>query len=92
MVKYGERAEVNVNTRNEALAVKSVEELQKSTADLTLKYNDDINGVDILSEVESLKCQCSAIVEDVQSASSVDLLNAIHISGLRKVYPNCCYM
>ena len=37
------------------------------------------NGAEILSEVESLKFQCSAIV-DVQSASSVDLLNAIQKS------------
>jgi len=39
-----------------------VEELQKSAADLALKYNDDINGAEILSEVESLKFQCSAIL------------------------------
>jgi len=41
-----------------------------------------------LSEVESLKCQCSAIVEDVQSVSSIDLLNAIHRSDPQEVYPN----
>jgi len=39
-----------------------------------LKYYDDINGAEIMSEVEILKFQCSAIVEDVQSASSIDLL------------------
>jgi len=50
-----------------------------------VKYNDAINGAEILSEVESLKFQCSAIVEDVQSASSIDLLNAIHRSGLQEV-------
>jgi len=44
-----------------------------------LKYNDDINGAEILSEVESLKFQCSAIV-DVQSASSIDPLNVIQKS------------
>jgi len=27
-------------------------------------------------------------VEDVQSASNIDLLNAIHRSGLQEVYPN----
>src|SRR6218665_4039398 len=73
---------------SEALAVKSVEELQKSAAYLAVKYNDDVNGAEILSEVESLKFQCSAIAEDVQSASSIDLLNAIHSSGLQEVYPN----
>ena len=46
----------------EALAVKSVEELEKSAADLALKYSDDINGAEMLSEVESLKFQCSAIL------------------------------
>jgi len=51
-----------------------------------LKHNDDINGAEILSEVESLKC--SAVIEDVQSASSIDLLNAIHRSGFQEVYPN----
>ena len=51
-------------------------------------YNDDINGAEIWSDVESLKFQCSAIVEDVQSASSIDLLNVIHRSGLQEVYPN----
>src|SRR6218665_1007703 len=65
---------------SEALAVKSVEELQKSAAYLAVKYNDDINGAEILSEVENLKFQCSAIVEDVQSAASIDVLNAIHTS------------
>ena len=53
-----------------------------------MKYNYDINGAHILSEVESLKFQCSAIVEDVQSASSIDLLNFIHRSGPQEVYPN----
>ena len=73
---------------SEALAVKSVEKLEKSAADLAFKYNDGINGAEILSEVESLKLQCSEIVEDVQSASSIDILNAIHRSGLQEVYPN----
>jgi len=50
-----------------------------------LKYNYDINGAEIFSEVESLKFQRSAIVEDVQSASSIDLLNAIHGIGLQEV-------
>ena len=69
---------------SEALAVKSVEGLQKSAADLALKYNYDINGAEILSEVESLKFQCSVIV-GVQSASSI--LNAFHRRGLQEVYP-----
>jgi|SRR6218665_111700 len=47
---------------SEALAIKSVEELQKPAADLALKCNGDINGAEILSEVESLKFQCSAIL------------------------------
>ena len=38
---------------SEAHAVKFVEELQKSAADLALKYNDEINGAENLSEVES---------------------------------------
>jgi len=50
----------------EALAVKSVQELKKSAADLALKYKDDVSGAELLSEVESFKFQCSAIVEDVQ--------------------------
>jgi len=41
-----------------------------------------------LSQVESFKFQCSAIIEDVQLASSIDLLNAMDISGLQEVYPN----
>jgi len=53
-----------------------------------LKHNDDINGADILSEVERLKFQSSAIVEDVQSALSINLLNASNRSGLQEVYPN----
>jgi len=53
-----------------------------------LKYNYDINGAEILSEAESLKFHCSAIVEAVQSASRIDLLNSIHRSGLQEVYPN----
>ena len=56
---------------SEALAVKSVEKLQKSASDLALKYNYDINDAEILYEVESLKFQCSAIVQDVQSASDI---------------------
>jgi len=47
---------------SEALAVKSVKELQKSAAKLSLRFNDDINGAGILSEVESLKFQWSAIL------------------------------
>ena len=39
-----------------------MEELQKSAANLALKYKDDINGAEILSVVESLKFQCSAIL------------------------------
>jgi len=44
----------------------------------------------MLSEVKSFKFQCSAIVEKIQSAPSrpIDLLNAIHRSGLQEVYPN----
>jgi len=68
-------------------AVKPVDELQKSAADIALKCNDDINGAKMLSEVESLKFQFSAIVADVQSASSVDLLNAIQKSGFQEVGP-----
>ena len=44
-------------------------EQQKSAADFALKFNDDINGAEILSDVESFKFQCSAILEvlgDVQ--------------------------
>jgi len=58
-----------------------------------LKYNYDIkfiNCAEILSEVESLKFQCSSIVDDAQSASSIDLVNAIHRIGLQEVYPNIC--
>jgi len=39
----------------EALSVKSVEELQESAAHLALKYNNDINGAEILSEILRLK-------------------------------------
>jgi len=53
-----------------------------------LKYNDDISGAEILSEVESFKFKCSAIVEAVQSASSIDLLSAIRRIELQEVYPN----
>ena len=36
--------------------------MQKSAAGLALKYNDDINGAEISSEVESSKFQCSAMI------------------------------
>ena len=38
---------------SEALAVKSEEKLYKSAADLAFKYNDDINDIEILSEVKT---------------------------------------
>src|SRR6218665_583942 len=40
---------------SESLAVKSAEKIYKSAADLAFKYNDDINGAEILYEVESFQ-------------------------------------
>ena len=47
---------------------------------LALKYNDDIKKAEIVSVVESVKFQCSVIVEDAVSIKYWSAINVIHRS------------
>lgn len=66
----------------------SVDVLQKYAADLALKYRDDLNAVELLSEVESFKFQAASVLTDLAKSSPVDLLTFIHKYSLQDVYPN----
>ena len=55
---------------------------------LSLKYGAYLNSEEFTSEIASIKHQISALIEDVNTASPLDLLNFIHKRALDDVYPN----
>ena len=70
------------------LKAAAVEELQKHAAELAAKYHKDLNVTDVVSEVETFKFQASSLIQDLDTATPLQLLNFIHAYSLEDVYPN----
>lgn len=66
----------------------TIENLKKQAADLALNYENDINKVEFLSELETLKFQADTLFADFESTSSLDLLQALHQFSLVETCPN----
>ena len=52
-----------------------------------MKYSDDLDVVEFVSEQESFKFQASTLILNVAKATSLNLLQMIHTLGLEDVYP-----
>lgn len=66
----------------------SVDDLKKSAADLSIKYENDLNTYEFCTEIESFKFQAPALIEDIESASPLNILQALHDFELIDSYPN----
>lgn len=63
-------------------------ELKKSAADLALKYEQDLNSVELCLEIESFKHQAKSLLENLERADFLTLLNCYEEYGLAINYPN----
>ncbi|CAL1300149.1 unnamed protein product [Larinioides sclopetarius] len=66
----------------------SVSYLEKCAADLGSKYNRDIDTLEFINEVVTFKFQVKELVENINTASHLDILKVISKYGLRNAYPN----
>lgn len=65
-----------------------IENLKKQAADLALNYENDINKVEFLNELKTLKFQADTFFADFESTSFLDLLQALHQFSLVETCPN----
>lgn len=65
-------------------------ELRKYSADLALKYSEDLDAVEFSSEVEVFKDQAAVLCEKVQELNPLDLLRLIYGNDLQDAFPNLC--
>lgn len=64
------------------------DEIKKWTNDLAIKYNNDLNGFELCSEMEYFKHQTSALMTNFKMAAPIDLLKFIHKQNLQDIYSN----
>jgi len=62
--------------------------IQKCAADLSLKYETDLNSSDFISEIKDFKCQAFSLLPDLRAATPLALLQLITTYSLRAEYPN----
>lgn len=62
--------------------------LENSAKDLGLKYNHDVDSYELLKEIGIFKFQMMELIEDIESASHLDILKAIHAYQVQDAYPN----
>jgi len=66
----------------------SASELEECAKELSAKYPSDLNSEEFESEIASFKHQVLALIDDVATATPLDLLNFLHRRELEDVYPN----
>ncbi|KAF0762752.1 Uncharacterized protein FWK35_00006458 [Aphis craccivora] len=66
----------------------SMEYIQKCAADLSLKYETDLNSSDFISEIKDFKYQAFSLLPDLRAATPLALLQLITTYSLRAEYPN----
>lgn len=66
----------------------SLDYIQKCAADLSLKYEVDLNSSDFISEIKDFKSQAFSLLPDLRAAGPLDLLQLITTYSLRAEYPN----
>lgn len=66
----------------------SIGDLQKSAADLAIKYSNDLSIVDFTSEIENFKFQAETILPNIKNATPLEIIQALHDFGLIESYPN----
>ena len=66
----------------------TTEELNMRASNLALKYSNDINQAEFVSEIECFKFQADALLNTLATATPLDLLNAIHKYSFEEAYPN----
>jgi len=64
------------------------DEIKKWTNDLAIKYDKDLNGSELCSEMECFKHQASTLMTNFKMAAPIDLLKFIHKQNLQDIYPN----
>lgn len=71
-----------------SLEAVSTIDLQKSATDLSLKYEKDLNGYEFSCEIESFKFQVHGLIENLKSATPIDILQTIYDFELAESYQN----
>ena len=66
----------------------SVTELQKAAADLSSKYDKDLNSYEFSCEIESFKFQVCGLMQNLKHATPLNLLQTIHDFELVESYQN----
>lgn len=71
-----------------AIQTMTVDDLQKSVADLEMKYPLDLNAHEFSVEIESFKFQSSLILENLNEMGPLQILRGIYDLSLENIYPN----
>lgn len=66
----------------------SVADLKKLAADLAIKYSKDLKKYEFTYETESFKFQVTTLIQNIETASLLNILQALHDFGLIESYPN----
>lgn len=74
--------------KGSSLKNNSVSELKKAADELSFKYSMDLNRYELSCEIESLKFEASILVDDLETAIPLDILQGLHDYGLIESYPN----
>lgn len=89
--RFENMSEINENfgfLYGSSLMDHSMEYIQKCAADLSLKYETDLNSSDFISEIKDFKCQAFSLLPDLRAATPLALLQLITTYSLRAEYPN----
>lgn len=66
----------------------SVADLKKSAADLAIKYSKDLKKYKFTCEIESFKFEVTTLIQNIEIATPLNILQALHDFGLIKSYLN----
>lgn len=62
--------------------------LKNRASDLAAKYKEDLNGEELIVEVESFKYHALDLGPNMKTDTSYDLLQSMYKNGLEEAYPN----
>lgn len=89
--RFENMSEINENfgfLYGSSLMDHSIDYIQKCAADLSLKYETDLNSSDFISEIKDFKCQAFSLLPELRAATPLALLQLITTYSLRAEYPN----
>ncbi|XP_025204578.1 zinc finger MYM-type protein 1-like [Melanaphis sacchari] len=89
--RFENMSEINENfgfLYGSSLTDHSMDYIQKCAADLSLKYETDLNSSDFISEIKDFKSQAFSLLPDLRAATPLALLQLITTYSLRAEYPN----